>query len=196
MSSWEYHCREYLKRTKSFIATAALFALATLVFAFTSPVLAQGPDFNISSTPNGTCINLGSSTSYSITVSSLNGFEGNVALDISIDPNVANGPTLSPIPSSVSLTADQNVTFGLTASTSKSTPSQVYDITINGLSGDLVHSVTIYLAFEPLCGAAGGAVEPVNMISVITPYAGIAITIVGLTAATAALLYTRRRKPD
>jgi hypothetical protein len=119
-----------------------------------------------------------------------------VVLDDSIDPNATNGPTLSPIPSSVNVSANQNSTFDLTVSTSQFTPPQVYAISIDGLSGYTVHSATIYLAFQPLCGAAGGTVEPVNIIGVIAPYAAMAAVIVGLSASTAALLYIRRRNSD
>jgi hypothetical protein len=196
MNSESFNSRKQLNRTHTLLITVALFALAASILASALPVHAQDPDFSISSTPTGTCINIGGTASFTITVSSLGGFQGTVQLDDSIDPNVANGPALSAIPSSVNVTPDQSATFDLTASTSQSTPNQVYAITVNGLSGVTVHSVTVYLAFQPLCGAAGGTVEPVNMIGVLAPIAGIAIAILGLTAATTALLYSRRRKSD
>jgi hypothetical protein len=196
MNSETSKSRKQLNRTHTLLITVALFALGTSVLASALPVHAQDPDFSISSTPTGSCINLGATTAYSITVSSLGGFQGTVQLDDSIDPNVANGPALSAIPSSVSVTPVQSATFVLTASTSQSTPNQVYAITINGLSGVTVHSVTVYLSFQPLCGAAGGTVEPVNMIGVLAPIAGIAIAILGVAAATTTLLYSRRRKSD
>jgi hypothetical protein len=173
-----------------------MFAVAVSMLASTPLVRGQNPDFGITPTPLSQCIALGATASYSVTVSSLGGFQGTVQLDDNIDPNLANGPTLSPIPSSVSLSAGQNVAFDLTASTTQSTSNQVYAITINGLAGTTVHSATVYLAFQPLCGAAGGTVQPVNMIGLVTPYIGIAVAIVGLTAATATLLYVRRRKSD
>jgi hypothetical protein len=181
-----------LNRIQTALVTATLFAIVASVLTLTAPVYAQSPDFNITANPTGQCVNLGDTASYTIKVSGQDGFQGTVQLDDSIDPNVSNGPTLSQIPSSVDVSPSDNATFTLTASTTQSTAKQVYAITINGLSGVLVHSVTVYLAFQPLCYTAGGAVEPVNVLAVISPYAGIALGIAGLTTA-AALLARRRR---
>lgn len=173
---------------------AALFTLALSVVASTTPAHAQGPDFVITGTPTGQCINLGATASYTVTVSSLGGFQGTVQLEDSVDPNVVNGSSLSSIPSTVSVSAGHDSTFDLTASTTQSTPNQVYAITIYGLAGITVHSATVYLAFQPLCGATGGTVEPVNVIGALAPYVAIAASIVGLGVATSAQLYVKRRK--
>ncbi|SRR6266516_5683998 len=184
-----------MKRIQTVLVTATLLTLATSLLGSILPTHAQDPDFSITGTPSGQCILLGESASYTFTVSSLAGFQGNVQLEDSIDPNVNNGPTLSSIPSNVNVAQGQSAAFDLTASTTQSTPNQVYAITVYGLSGAIVHSATVYLAFQPLCGAAGGAIQPVSVIGVMAPYFAIAVSMVGLTA-TASLLYLRRRKTE
>jgi len=161
-----------LAKIHTLIVAVVLFALATATSASICPVQAKSPDYSIASAPVSTCISLGATASFTFTVSILGGFEGSVMLDDSIDPNVTNGPALSPIPSSVNLTSSQDATFDLTASTSQATSMQVYSITIDGLSGVTVHAITIYLAFQPLCYTADGAVVPQNSIGLVAPYVG------------------------
>src|SRR2546428_11878691 len=137
-------------KTHLLVTTAALLALMTSL-ASTSLVHAQTPDFNIAAAPLDICVSPGESASYLVTLSSTNGFQGNVELVDSIDPNATNGPTLSPIPSSVSLTSGQSVTFTLTASTVQATPAAGYTIPIIGGPGASVQSATGYLSVRPAC---------------------------------------------
>src|SRR2546430_1654458 len=160
----------------------------------TIPPRAQTPDFNIAAAPLVICVSPGEAASCLVTVSSTDGFQGNVDLVDSIDPNATNGPTLSPIPSSVSLTSDQSVTFTLTASTVQATPEQGYTITIIGGTDVTVHSATVYLTVRLACGSVGGSLVPVNNIGLLAPYAIIAATIMGAGAGTATLLYNRRTR--
>src|SRR5438477_3771655 len=180
-------------KTRLLVTTAALLALMTSL-ASTSLVHAQTPDFNIAAAPLDICVSPGESASYLVTVSSTDGFQGNVELADSIDPNATNGPTLSPIPSSVSLTSGQSVTFTLTASTVQATPEQGYTITIIGWTNVSVQSATVYLIVGPACGSVGGSLVPVNSIGLLVPYAIIAATVVGAGAGTATLLYNRRTR--
>lgn len=180
-------------KTHLLVATAALLALMTSL-ASIAPIHAQTPDFGIVATPIDVCVNPGGAASYLVTVSSTDGFQGRVTLVDSIDSSATNGPTLSPIPSSVSLTSGQSVAFSLAASTVTATMEQVYTITIIGGTDDTVHSATIYLTVQPTCGAVGGTLVPVNSIGLLAPYAIIAATIVGAGAGTATLLYNRRTR--
>ena len=182
-----------MNKTHLLVTTAALLALMTSL-ASTSLVHAQTPDFNIAAAPLDICVSPGESASYLVTVSSTDGFQGNVDLVDSIDPNATNAPTLSPIPSSVSLTSGQSVTFTLTASTVQATPEQGYTITIIGGTDVTVHSATVYLTVRPACGSVGGSLAPVNSIGLLVPYAIIAATVVGAGAGTATLLYNRRTR--
>ena len=187
------HYREQMNKTHILVTTAALLALMTSL-ASIIPLRAQTPDFNIAAAPLVICVSPGEAASYLVTVSSTDGFQGNVDLVDSIDPNATNGPTLSPIPSSVSLTSDQSVTFTLTASTVQATPEKGYTITIIGGTDVTVHSATVYLTVRLACGSVGGSLVPVNNIGLLAPYAIIAATIMGAGAGTATLLYNRRTR--
>src|SRR2546422_7086863 len=182
-----------MNKTHLLVTTASLLALMTSL-ASTSLVHAQPPDFNIAAAPLDICVSPGESASYLVTVSSTDGFQGNVELADSIDPNPTNGPTLSPIPSSVSLTSGQSVTFTLTASTVQATLEQGYTITIIGGTDVSVQSATVYLTVRPACGSVGGSLVPVNGIGILAPYAIIAVTVLGAGAGTATLLYNRRSR--
>ncbi|OLE68978.1 hypothetical protein AUF78_13390 [archaeon 13_1_20CM_2_51_12] len=182
-----------MNKTHFLVATAALLALMTSL-ASTSLVHAQTPDFNIAAAPLDICVSPGEAASYLVTVSSTDGFQGNVELADSIDPNATNAPTLSPIPSSVSLTSGQSVTFTLTASTVQATLEQGYTITIIGGTDVSVQSATVYLTVRPACGSVGGSLVPVNGIGILAPYAIIAVTVLGAGAGTATLLYNRRSR--
>jgi len=182
-----------MNKTYLLVATTALLALMTSLASIT-PIHAQTPDFNIAATPLQICVSPGEAASYLVTVSSTGGFQGNVELTDSIDPSPTNGPTLSPIPSSVSLTSGQSVTFTLTASTVQSTPDQGYTITVLGGTDASVQSATVYLTVRPACGSVGGSLVSVNSFGILAPYAIIAATLVGAGAGTATLLYSRRTR--
>ena len=108
-------------KTHLLITTAALLALMASLVS-TTLVHAQTPDFNIAATPLDICVSPGEASTYLVTVSSRDGFQGNVTLADNVDPSPTNGPTLSPIPSSVILASGQNVTFDLIVSTVQSIP--------------------------------------------------------------------------
>src|SRR5713226_5632647 len=182
-----------MNKTYLLVATAALLALMTSLASIT-PLHAQTPDFNIVAAPLNICVSPGEVASYLVTVSSTDGFQGNVELVDSIDPNPTNGPTLSPIPSSVSLASGQSVTFTLTASTVQATPELGYTITIIGGTDASVQSATVYLTVRPACGSVGGSLLPVNSIGLLASYAIIAATVLGAGAGTATLLYNRRTR--
>jgi hypothetical protein len=182
-----------MNKTHILVASVALLAVMISLASIT-PLHAQNPDFNISAAPLNICVSPGESASYLVTVASTDGFQGNVELTDNIDPIPTNGPTLSPIPSSVSLTSGQTVTFTLTASTVQSTPEQGYTITIIGGTDTSVQSATVYLTVRPACGSVGGSLVPVNNVGLLLPYAIIAATVVGAGAGTATLLYSRRTR--
>ncbi|PYY10982.1 MAG: hypothetical protein DMG69_05060, partial [Acidobacteria bacterium] len=97
-------------------------------------------DFSISAAPQGQTIRRGSSTTYTVTVTPLNGFTGTVNLSNSGCPPAS---TCTFNPASVSPPYPAST---LTVSTSRSrTPTGTYTLTITGTSGTLVHSTNVGL---------------------------------------------------
>jgi hypothetical protein len=97
------------------------------------------PDFTISAAPPSQTVSAGGSTSYTVTVSPVNGFSGNVAL--------SNGS----LPTGVGLTFNPTTITGgsgtstVNVTTSTSTPAGTYTLTLTGTSGSLMHSTTVQL---------------------------------------------------
>jgi hypothetical protein len=102
---------------------------------------AQPPDFSISASPSSQSIRRGSSTTYTTTVTALNGFSGTVSLSVTGCPSSASctfSPTSVTLPPS-----PKNST--LTVSTGRKTPTGGYTLTITGTSGTLHHSTNMSL---------------------------------------------------
>jgi hypothetical protein len=98
------------------------------------------PDFSLSVLPTSRTVSRGASTTYTVTVTALNGFAGSVNLTSTISPS-ANGLTMSFSPTSVSGGGSST----LTVSTARKTAKHTYTISITGTSGSLVHTVTVTL---------------------------------------------------
>jgi hypothetical protein len=159
----------------------------------TSLVAAQNPDFSISANPTTLCVNPGIDGSSAITITSLAGFSGTVNLGASISPSIANGPTLSSIPSSVDLTNGQTVPLNLDASTTQSTPTYVYTITVAGLSGQTYRSASFSLVVSADC-SVGGVTSPASGLASSASSIALGITIAGLAGiAVAGLVFYLRR---
>ncbi len=103
-----------------------------------SLVVNAPPDFSISASPSSQTVTAGQSTTYSVTVSAINGFTGTVTLSASGLPSGATG---SFTPTSVATSG----TSTLAVTTASSTPAGTYTLTITGTSGTLVHSTTVSL---------------------------------------------------
>ncbi|HEV2352145.1 MAG TPA: hypothetical protein VG028_20115 [Terriglobia bacterium] len=101
-------------------------------------VVTGPPDFSISATPSSRSVVAGSGTTYTTTVTALNGFSGSVAFSASGLPSGA-GASFSP----GSVTGSGSST--MTVTTSSSTPSGTYSVTITGTSNSLIHSTTVTL---------------------------------------------------
>jgi hypothetical protein len=141
------------------LALTIMFIVAILV---ASPIVrAQTSDFTLNATPSNLCVNPGVNAVSAISVQSVGGFAGTVNLGDSIGPTVTNGPTLSPIPSSVTLAAGQTINFNLTISTTTSTPLYLYTITVSGLHDATIHQATIQLTVAAGC-SVGGTILPIN----------------------------------
>lgn len=115
---------------------------AATAVAMTDFFGSSAPDFSISASPSSQTVVQGNSTTYTATVSALNGFTGAVNFSVSGLPSGATG-SFSP----TSVSGSGNST--LTVATSTSTPTGTYKLTITGTSGSLTHSATVSLVVNP-----------------------------------------------
>jgi hypothetical protein len=99
-----------------------------------------GPDFTLSASPSSQTVTPGGSTSYSVTMSPISGFTGEVTLSVSGLPSGASG-SFSPNPATASST--------LSVTTSAGTPTGSDTITITGVDGSLTHTTTVALVVNP-----------------------------------------------
>lgn len=104
-------------------------------FAYTA---AQVPNFSVSASPSSQTVTAGNGTSYTATITPVNGFSGTVNLSVSGLPSGANG---SFNPTSVSGSGSST----LTVTTATSTTPGTYTLTITGISGNLTNSTTATL---------------------------------------------------
>ena len=174
----------------------SLMVFATLLLA-TFAVHAQSPDFALNSTPTVLCVNPGVDAVSVISVSSVGGFAGTVNLRDSIGPAMSNGPTLSAIPSSVTLAADQSTSFNLRISTTTSTPLYTYTVTVSGLQGATIHQTTVQLTVAAGC-SVGGTLVPTAGLAPVTSYIAYGAAITGLVGIVGVglAIYVSRRKPS
>jgi subtilase family serine protease len=105
-------------------------------------VITPAGDFSMSSSIASQTVLPGQNTGYGITVSSINGFSGVVALSVSGLPAGATG-TLTP--SSITGAGTSN----LTVTTAAATPPGVYNLVVKGTSGAIVHTVIVQLIVNP-----------------------------------------------
>ena len=101
-------------------------------------VVTGAQNFSISATPTSRTVLQGGGTTYTATVTALNGFSGNVGFTVSGLPSGA-GATFNP----TSVTGSGSSTMSVT--TSASTPTGSYTLTITGTSGSLTHTATVTL---------------------------------------------------
>jgi subtilisin family serine protease len=110
------------------------------------------PDFGLAASPASQSVVAGGTAAYTVGVSSLNGFTGDVAL------------SLSGLPPGVAATFTPAVVGGagssqLTVTTSAAAPAGTYPLTVTGTSGSLVHSAPVTLVVTP-SGDFGLSVSP------------------------------------
>jgi hypothetical protein len=107
----------------------------------TQTVNPTGADFTISVSPPSQTVTRGSSTSYTVTVTPVNSFTGNVSLSVSGLPARATG---SFTPPSITITGGSGSST-LTVLTSRNTQRGTSNLTITGTSGSLTHSFVVKL---------------------------------------------------
>ncbi|MBZ5634889.1 MAG: chitobiase/beta-hexosaminidase C-terminal domain-containing protein [Acidobacteriia bacterium] len=99
-------------------------------------------DFSISASPSSRTINVNGNTTYTLTVSALNGFANTVNLSIAGVPTGASA-TVNPTSVTGSGTATVSVTAGA------DTPQRTYQLTFVGTSGSLIHLANANLVVTP-----------------------------------------------
>lgn len=99
------------------------------------------PDFSISDTPGSRTVTQGNGTTYTTTVSALNGFTDTVNLSVS---GLPTGATASLSPTSVSGSGSST----LSVTTATTTPAGTYTLTVTGTNGALTHTGTVTLIVQ------------------------------------------------
>jgi len=108
---------------------------------------APPPNFSLAASPSSQTVTAGSGTSYTATVSALNGFGGSVSLSVSGLPAGATGGFT---PASVTGSG----TSTLSISSSNTTPPGSYPLTITGTSGSVTHTASVTLTVNGTCVTA------------------------------------------
>ncbi|MBI1850852.1 MAG: proprotein convertase P-domain-containing protein [Planctomycetes bacterium] len=115
------------------------------LFVYNGSTAAPTPDFTISASPASQTVTQGNSTSYTTTVTSVNGFSSATSLSVS---GVPAGSSASFSPASVTPAAGGSAASTLSVTTTTSTTPGTYTLTITGTSGALVHSTTVSLVVQ------------------------------------------------
>jgi hypothetical protein len=110
-------------------------AQVTLVVQSQAPLA----DFTISAAPSSQTVSRGAGTSYTVTITPVNSFNGNVSLSVTGVPSRASA-SFNPNPTTSTST--------LTVTTGRKTGRGTYTLTITGTSGGLAHSTTVQLVVQ------------------------------------------------
>ena len=121
--------------------TAASRALSHSMMA--SLIVTSPKDFELTSSTSSETISAGSSSNTTITVTSLNGYAGNVTLAAYVSQGHDNGPKPTLNIDTMTLTPGESQTTVLSLSTSNGNKAQSYTVTVLAISGSVSHSVTI-----------------------------------------------------
>ncbi len=100
---------------------------------------AAAPNFSLSRSPRSLTLTRGTSGHSTITVRSVNGFSGSVALAVTGCPSRTTCTLPSPV------TPNPTATSILTVSTTSSSPTGTFTLTITGTSGSLIHTTRVTL---------------------------------------------------
>ncbi len=104
------------------------------------------PDFTIAASPASRTVTVGAGTTYSVTVTALNGYSTGVNLSVTSPSPLPTGMTAGFAPGTVTPTG----TATLNVSTSSSTPPGTYPLTITGESGSLAHATSVNVVVQPV----------------------------------------------
>src|SRR5439155_1342049 len=124
--------------TSEYLAASGSFNWHTRIGSFKFTSCGGAPDFSLSAAPSSQTVAQGGSTSYTATVTALNGFTGTVTFSVSGLPRHSTG---SFTPSSVTGSGSST----LTVSTANGTARGTFTLTLTGTSGSLAHSAAVTL---------------------------------------------------
>src|SRR5262245_17403837 len=116
---------------------------ATVHTAAATLVVTAPPDFSLSATPSSRSVVAGAGTTYTVGVTSLNGFADNVALSLTGLPSPVGTATFSP---QVVVGAGSSQ---LSVTTLATAPGGSYPLTITGTGGGTSHTATVTLLVSP-----------------------------------------------
>jgi MBG domain (YGX type)/Bacterial Ig-like domain (group 3)/Beta-propeller repeat len=108
------------------------------------------PDFSISASPGSQTVTAGNTTTFTATLSAINGFIGAINLSAS---GLPSGATASFSPNSVTTSGNSTVTISAASSSTTGGP---FTITITGTSGSLTESTTVSLTINASGGGSSG----------------------------------------
>ena len=100
-------------------------------------------DFSITAQSSTLVLSRGAQGTSTITLSSLSGFAGTVALTSSISSAKSHSPTITLSTTSVTLVSGGSASLTVTVSTTKNTATVSYTVTITGTSSSRTHTVSI-----------------------------------------------------
>jgi fibronectin type 3 domain-containing protein len=109
-----------------------------------TPAGPPSPDFSIGVAPSTRQVTRGSSTTFVVTITAVNGFTGLVNLSSSMSP-AGTGVTMGFNPSGVTLGPQTSAQSTFTVGTTKRTQRRSFTITITATGGGHVHATTVTL---------------------------------------------------
>ncbi|WP_460492581.1 S8 family serine peptidase [Dactylosporangium cerinum] len=107
--------------------------------AYATLVVPAPPDFTVAAAPASRTVPAGDTTTYTVTVGTLNGFTGNVALSLTGLPGSVGSSAFNP--TSVAGVGSSQ----LTITTPATAPPGTYPLVVTGTSGSLSHTATVML---------------------------------------------------
>jgi hypothetical protein len=148
-----WYTAEYYMVTASFDWSTRLAS-----FKFSGCGSAPVADFSLSASPSSQTVVQGNGTSYTATVTPLNGYNGTVTFSVSgLPPGASSTFSLNP----VTVTSPNSSSSTLTVTTAASTPTGTYTLTIAGTDGTLTHTTTVTLVVNvPAAGDFTIAASP------------------------------------
>jgi subtilisin family serine protease len=106
-------------------------------------VITAPPDYAVAAAPPSSSVVAGAGAAYTVTVSSINGFAGNVGLTVAGLSGTVGTASISPSTIAAAGTAQ------LTIATVPTAPPGTYPVTVTGTSGSTSHSTTVTLQVKP-----------------------------------------------
>jgi subtilisin family serine protease len=123
----------------SYLLTLTGTSGSTSRSTYATLVVPAPPDFTVAASPASRTVPAGDTTSYTVTVGTLNGFTGNVALSLTGLPAGVGSSAFSPA------TVAAAGSSLLTITTLATAPPGTYPLTVSATSGTLSHTVTVML---------------------------------------------------